>query len=152
MFAGDDAFEAARLELETDLPRLDVLRGRLGQSAAELAQALDTAAGAYKRLTLLRCYASLRSDTDTRDARYQAMRQQVDHLATRVAERVAWIRPEILALEPESVESFIAAEPKRRGGGANPRRDRLARPRAVVALQRAAQRRDAAPRSHAFQR
>jgi oligoendopeptidase F len=112
LFADDRAFERARAELEALLPSLESARGRLGESAARLADALAEITDAYRRFGLLRSYASLKADLDTRDGERQALRQSIGLLATDLSGRLAWLRPELLSLEPETLESFITEEPR----------------------------------------
>lgn len=113
LFADDGGFERAKRELRHEvLPTLQQVRGRLSQSAAILADALDAVAAATQRLRLLHCYASLKSDRDVRQAAYQAMRQEVELLATDLAERTAFLRPEILELAQGTVQRFLEAEPR----------------------------------------
>jgi len=112
IFGDDDAFERAKLALETDLPALDALAGRLSESAGRLADVLEEHSDVVQRFALLRCYAALRSDADTRVESYQVMRQSVELLATELSRKTAFVRPEILALEPETIEGFINVEPR----------------------------------------
>ena len=85
VFDGDGALEEAKRDLEAEIPALDQWRGRLAESPAILADALDRITDAYRRFAALRCYTSLRSDVDTRVARHRATRQAVDLLATRLS-------------------------------------------------------------------
>ncbi|HXV74745.1 MAG TPA: M3 family oligoendopeptidase [Candidatus Polarisedimenticolaceae bacterium] len=112
IYADDAAFLAARRELEAVVPTLDRWRGRLAGDPAVLADALDVVTDAYRRFASLRCYASLRSDRDTRIAANHARRQQLDLLAAELSSRLAYLRPEILAAEPRMIEQAIVAEPR----------------------------------------
>jgi oligoendopeptidase F len=112
LFADDATFERAKRELGSALLGLSRWRGKLTESAALLAEALDEIDSSRKRFALLRSYSSLKSDADTRVAAYQAMRESVDLLATEFARQVAFVRPEILAAEPERLEQFISEEPR----------------------------------------
>jgi oligoendopeptidase F len=112
IFNDDESFERARAALVAAAPELDRWRGRLAESAATLADALEKIAGAYQDYYRLRCYASLCSDRDTRVVAYQAMRQGVELLGTELSSRLAFVRPEILSTEPETLESFIRQEPR----------------------------------------
>ncbi len=112
IFAGESALLNSKRELESEIPTLDRWHGRLAESPAILADALDRITDAYRRYAALRCYASLRSDEDTRVARNQASRQEIDLLATKLSSQVSYLRPEILALEPMRIEEFLATEPR----------------------------------------
>jgi oligoendopeptidase F len=113
LYADDGAFETAKTEfLETLLPPVDAQRGRLLSSAGALADALEAISRARRRLQRLHCYAALKSDEDTRVGTYQAMRQQVQLHATELSKRASYLRPEILAGEPETLERFLEQEPR----------------------------------------
>jgi oligoendopeptidase F len=113
LFADDGAFETDKSEFrETMLPPVGTYRGRLLSSAGVLADALDTISRARRRLQRLHCYAALRSDEDTRVGTRQAMRQEVQLLATELSKRSSYLRPEILAGEPATLGRFVAQEPR----------------------------------------
>jgi len=113
LFADDTAFEQAKQTfIENVLPRVDRHRDRLLESAEILLEALETDSAAVQDLQLLHCYAALKSDGDIRIAVYQAMRQEVDLLATDLSRRQSFLRPEILAGDPERIEQFLQQEPR----------------------------------------
>ena len=114
LFADDDAFEAARAKLDQHVPDLERFKGRPASSAGCLAEALDEITETYKKFALLRCYASLNADGDTRIASREAMRQGVDLLATAISGRIAYLRPEILEMRPETIETFIRQDERLR--------------------------------------
>jgi oligoendopeptidase F len=113
LFEDDDTFERARSEFATaHLPLLDRYRGRLAESAAVLADALEADAAALERLYRLHAYANMRADEDLRRPAGQAMRQQVELLGTEVSKRRAFLRPEILSAQPSLIEAWIREEPR----------------------------------------
>ena len=109
LYESPEAFDASKREFrETVLPPIDRFRGRLLSSAGVHADALDAADDARNRLQLLLCYASLKSDEDTRVATDQARRLEAHLLATELSKRIAYLRPEILAGDPKTLEGFLA--------------------------------------------
>jgi len=113
LFADDAAFERAKEEFrDGTLPGVDRHRGRLFESAASLAEALEATSAASEQLQLLHCYAALKSDRDIRVATYQAMRQEVELLGTDLSGRAAFLHPEILAGSVEQIEQFLEQEPR----------------------------------------
>ncbi len=110
IFADDASFEKAKQELSESLPSLEQWSGRLGESAATLADALEQITATFKMLARLRCYTALRSDRDTRNVGNQALRQEIEMLATDVLRAISYLRPELLAMEEERIESFITEE------------------------------------------
>ena len=113
LFADDDAFERHKREFQENLlSSVDGFEGRLVESAATLADALDAVCRAREQLQLLHCYASMRSDGDTRVSACQAMRREVELLSTDLSKRLAFLNPEILATDPQTIEAFLDAEPR----------------------------------------
>jgi oligoendopeptidase F len=113
LFADGEVFASARRELrDRDLPPLEAFRGRLLESASVLAEALEAIDAALERLHLLYSYASMKSDADMRVAANQALRQEIQLLATDFSKRTSWVRPEILAGDPATIEAFLAVEPR----------------------------------------
>lgn len=87
-------------------------RGRLGESAAVLADVLEATADFSRRLGRVQTYAMLRADLDMRDGEREAHRQQLDLLNTRYSVNLSWMRPELLALPEATIESFLDSEPR----------------------------------------
>lgn len=113
LYPDDGAFRAAKDAFRTDLlPRIDQYRGKLLDSPQALADALVFDGEALEELHLLHTYASLRADEDLRVGQAQAMRQEVELLATDVSQRRAFLRPELLAAAPSRIEEYLAAEPR----------------------------------------
>lgn len=112
LFPSDDAWRTAKAELAAEVDRAETGKGTLASSAAALAAALEAQSELRKRLLRLWSYASMRADEDTRDAGALAMKNEISQLSTDLAARSAWIDPEILALEPATLERFFAGEPR----------------------------------------
>ncbi|MDH3627059.1 MAG: oligoendopeptidase F [Acidobacteriota bacterium] len=112
IFPDSAAIRAERQALQGSLDGLTDGQGRLGESAAILADALEASTEAWRRVAKLRCFAMLQSDTDIRNAAAQALREEIDLLTTDLSGRVAWIRPEILALPSSTLETYLDEEPR----------------------------------------
>ncbi len=113
IFPDDQAFEQAKRELRAALPTaLAPFRGRLIESATTLADGLTALNLVQQRLQRIQCYASMNADADTRDARRQAVRHEAQLLSTEFGERAAFFRPEIVAMDRETLEEFLETEPR----------------------------------------
>jgi oligoendopeptidase F len=112
IYKDEAAFNKAKQELRDSFPSLDSHKGQLSESAATLAAALEESTEAYKKLALLRTYTNLKSDLDTRVAKYQAMRQEIDLLATELSRILSYMRPEILEIDEDTIDGFIQQEPR----------------------------------------
>src|SRR6185503_8161045 len=88
------------------------LKGTLGRSPADLLKAMELSSRISKELNRVYVYASMFADQDTRDSKYQAMKQEITQVGTDVSAATAWIEPEILKMDRATVETFIKSEPK----------------------------------------
>src|SRR5262249_12031962 len=68
IYPNDAAWRSAKEKLQKDLPQFSQFKGRLGQSAGVLADALARMYAFDKELNRLYTYASLLADQDTRDS------------------------------------------------------------------------------------
>ena len=112
IYPDDQAWRSAKEQLAKELPQMKMFQGKLGTSAATLANALDKYFGFDKHLSRLYVYAQMLSDQDTRDATHLGMKQEMIQLAAAEAAEVAFLEPEILRFEKGKVEKFIRSEPR----------------------------------------
>lgn len=112
LYASPEAWEAERQALESEMTKIADYKGTLGDSAQSLADALDFLSGLAKRAAQLYVYASLKADEDTRIQENLARRQLGQQLFSRLGEETAWTTPEILSIGADTIEAFIAAEPR----------------------------------------
>lgn len=111
IYPGLDDWNAARGRIETQVEALTAWRGRLGESAAALREALDAVSAAEKALARLFVFAFLKADEDRRAADAQERRGLAAALRSRFGETVAFVSPELLRVGSETIERFIAEEP-----------------------------------------
>ena len=112
LYPTDEAWRAAKNAIETDLARLKPYAGRLGTGATVLADALETVTRLSKEFSRAYVYASMTSDTDTRVAKYQGLQQEMTQLGAAMAAEAAFIEPEVLGLGRDTVDRFLAGEPR----------------------------------------
>lgn len=108
------AWRAAKEAITRKLPRMRDYETRLGSSAQELVDALDGAFRLDKEIARLSVYAGMLSDQDTREARPQGMQQEMQQLAADFKAQTAYMEPELLRVGIDTLERFIASEPKLR--------------------------------------
>jgi len=111
LYATDAAWLAERDAVLASLPKLAAFKGRLGESAATLRDALQAASDILRRGARLGAYANLKADEDLQDAKSQERNQLALALTGQAAEAAAWINPELLKLGAAKLDGFIAAEP-----------------------------------------
>ena len=116
LYASVEAWSAAYAKTRAQAEQLDHFKGSLGKDASDMLKALSAISDAQLQAARLAVYASLQGDEDTRVAAAQERRQQAQALQTMIAEKTAWVAPEIVALGQAKVDSFLEsnAELRRR--------------------------------------
>ena len=107
--------EAWRKELNEITPRfneVEKFKGTLTQSAANLLKALEYSSALSKQASKLSIYASMNSDLDTRNMKYSGMKQELQQVFSTFSAKSAFIDPEILTANWETIDRFIKSEPK----------------------------------------
>lgn len=112
IYPNDAAWRAAKDKITADIPQLKQFQGKLGSSAASLADALDRSYAISKELGRAYVYAGLLADQDTRDADRQGMQQEMTQVGAAFSAAVAYMEPEILEFEKGTTVRFIANEPR----------------------------------------
>jgi oligoendopeptidase F len=112
IYPSDEAWREQKEKLAAELPQLRAFQGALRSSASKLADALELQSRFEKELTRFFLYASLSSDQDTRVSTYQAMEQEMIQLSSALGTEAAFIEPEILKIDDETIERFLSQEPR----------------------------------------
>ncbi|MEW6756986.1 MAG: oligoendopeptidase F [Acidobacteriota bacterium] len=112
IYATPEMWEASKAELQKGIPRMAGFKGRLGESAGTLYEALSALAGLDKELSRLLSYAAMTYDQDTRVSANLERLQAGEQVAAEFGAAVSYLRPEILAMDPARVEAFVAEEPR----------------------------------------
>jgi oligoendopeptidase F len=112
IFTSDDEWQGQKEALIGQLPLLSRFAGKLGDSAQSLADCLDLVTRLSKEYARLYCYASMRADEDTRDAKYLAMDQEIAQVGTDFSTRIAFLHPEVLRLGRGIIDQFLHEEPR----------------------------------------
>ena len=112
LFATQAAWRSALQGVDRRLPELAAYKGRVGESPESLAGALSTAMDLKKDAVRVFVYAMMKSDEDTRVAGNAALQQEAEQLVTRLRSASSFIDPEILAMDPKTVEAFALKEPR----------------------------------------
>ncbi|MDI9469054.1 MAG: oligoendopeptidase F [Bacillota bacterium] len=110
IFADDAAQAAAQTAIEAELPALAAYAGRLGESAATLADALILRDDLERRLSLVYLYAHLRHDEDSQNQTYVALEARARALVTRYRTATSWLAPELAMLDPALLTRFQAED------------------------------------------
>jgi len=109
IYASDKMWSEAKLKLAAQFDRVLKYKGKLATSSSLLA-CLDFHSRLAKELDRLQSYAAMKSDEDTRNSKYLAMRQEVEQLITDYRSKASFIEPEIAKMNEWMVDKFIRKE------------------------------------------
>ena len=101
------AWEAARMAAAEQITQLAKLQGTLGQSSQSLLKASDQISAVYKEVVRVYIHASLRADTDTRNAENEERSQLAANLFTDFSAAISWYNPELLAIGEKKIALFL---------------------------------------------
>ncbi len=111
LFASDDAWEEALKQFASRIDGYAAFRGKLGDDAMSLANCLKFDSELERVGEPIGIYAFLKTTEDQTDGTYQGMMGRFRSIATRASEAASYIRPEIMAIPAETMETFLTAEP-----------------------------------------
>lgn len=107
IYKTDEDFYKDVEEVKKLLEKTKTYKGRILQSANSLYDFLKTSEKLERKFLKLSVYASLKSDEDTRVAKYQEMSKVGDNLFAEIAKELSFITPEILSEDYEKVQAYI---------------------------------------------
>ena len=112
VFPSLDAWEAEFTRVEGLLPGLMAYQGRLGESAAVLAEALEREQAVGTALSRVNLYASMGRYADLGDQAAAALASRAGGLYARVGSAVSFYEPELLTLSHATLTEWMDSEPK----------------------------------------
>ncbi|MEM9409900.1 MAG: oligoendopeptidase F [Planctomycetota bacterium] len=107
LFDGDEQWEESFTQWEAMVPGFEKYEGTLGNSAADLAACLTFDSEVDRLGERLGNYAFLRTAEDQANTDYQRMMGRFQNVATKAAEAASFIRPEIMAIDSETLNQFL---------------------------------------------
>ena len=110
LYASDAAWEAAFVAAQKRIEELASHKGTLGRDAATMLAAYRDISDTMKDAYRVYQFAALKRDEDQRVPEAQARFGRVQALLAGLGENTSWISPELLAIGPEKIESFLKAE------------------------------------------
>ena len=110
MVAEDSQWEQMFKEASGEINEYASYKGRLADSADTLYACLSFDDRLSQRIERLYVYARMRSDEDTTVQRYQDMFSRAQTLSYRAAENSSFLVPEILSMDRELLEQYMAAD------------------------------------------
>lgn len=110
IYPSDAAWQEAKQKFLKELPAVQTYQGTLGKSADRLLGCLDLMGRLNKEFARLFSYANLSFDQDMRVPSSAALQQETGQLGAMFGETSAFIEPEILAIDPAVVHSFVGSD------------------------------------------
>jgi oligoendopeptidase F len=109
LFKSDALWETEYTQASDRLPRFELFKGRLAESAKALREFLAFDAEFSRLLDRLGNFAHLRTSEDQGNSVAQRLRGKFQHLATKYSEATSWFRPELMALPAATVDAYLAS-------------------------------------------
>jgi oligoendopeptidase F len=109
IYATDDEWEQAFEDVQSKLDDLEAYEGRLTESGDTLLEALELRDEVYRQAEKVSSYARMRSDEDTRDQDYQALRARASSLMADVSSATSFFDPEIQDCTREELDELMAS-------------------------------------------
>ncbi|MFC1757827.1 oligoendopeptidase F [Planctomycetota bacterium] len=110
LYPSDDAWQSDLEKAKEAVPKYEPFKGQLA-SVDKLGELLDFDSEVDHVLERLGCYAYLRSTEDQKSDAAQRMVAQFQNVASRAAEASSFIRPELLLIPADEMDTMIA-DPK----------------------------------------
>lgn len=105
--SNDDSWNEARQKLTAGFSQISSFAGKLSDSSELLFNCLELLNRIRKEYVRLACYASMKSDLDTRDAEYLAMDQQMGQIGSDLSALSSFVEPEILSIGRDRIERVL---------------------------------------------
>lgn len=112
LFQSDEAWRDALNEIKGRLDEVEKFKGTLTKSPEDLLKALEYNTEISKMASKLSSYVSMNSDLDTRNMKYSAMKQELQQMFSNFGAKSAFMDPEILSADWETIDGLIKQEPK----------------------------------------
>lgn len=112
IYPSDEAWTKAFEDVKDRTEKIEAAyKGKLNTSAKTLFGFLTEQADLNKEFSRVYSYASMKSDQDTREAKYLAKLQELSQAIALIGSKLAFVNPEILAMGKDKVDQFAKEEP-----------------------------------------
>lgn len=112
LYKNDASYNEARNHLAASIEKIASYKGRLGESATTLLQAMELFSNTRKEAMRMAVFAGLIKDEDLRNAAAMERSQELDLLFSKLSQASSYVNPEILSVGEAKIMAYIAAEPK----------------------------------------
>ena len=112
LFESVEAWDAERQTLLEEIPSLAAHEDGFGEDAASVADFMENVSALARRAYSVASYANLNSDEDLRDGERRGRRGQASVMLSEFSQAIAWADPAVLEIGEETIEAFIAEDPR----------------------------------------
>jgi oligoendopeptidase F len=112
VFKTDEAWKTAKDKLIAELPKIETFKGKIMKSATNLLEFLEYSYNLNKETSKLYVYSLSLADLDVRDMKYSSMQKELQQIFTDFSAKSAYVEPEILNSEWNTVEKYMNEQPK----------------------------------------
>ncbi|MCA9175950.1 MAG: oligoendopeptidase F [Planctomycetales bacterium] len=109
LYPNEEAWEAGLRELESRIAGFAAYQGRLAESPAVLAELLQFDADTDRLAERVAIYASLRTTEDQANSAAQRNMGRFESIGSRLDQAASFIRPELLAIDDQTMERFLGS-------------------------------------------
>ncbi|MDF2910387.1 MAG: pepF [Sporolactobacillus laevolacticus] len=102
-----EAWESAFQKVKDLIAEAEQFKGKIGESADTLYALLQKQDEITELLYKVYVYAHMKNDENTADATFQALHDRAGNLAAVAGSKLAFVVPEILAIDPETLKVFL---------------------------------------------
>jgi len=107
LYKNIDEWQKDKQAIETQIKKISEFKGKLGENANTLYNALRLYFDTYKSFYKLSDYANRVSDEDLRNSENQSLTQITNTLGTQFGESSSYLSPELLSLPQDRIKNFF---------------------------------------------
>lgn len=107
LFHSEEDWKVVARSIRDRLPQISAFQGRIAESAESFERVLRLYLELMRDTEKMYAYARLMSDTDLANSGYQANVQEAMSVYTSFAAATAFMQPELIAIEPSRLNSFM---------------------------------------------
>ncbi len=111
IYPTDEAWQQDVDKLEQQMEAFAGYQGCLSQGSGKLMEVLNDYCRMSQRFGRIYVYATMRFHEDMGNAKYQGLSGQSESLQVKLGSVCAWMQPELLAMDWETLEGYLKEEP-----------------------------------------
>jgi oligoendopeptidase F len=111
LYPSDESWTEAKKKVLKQIDKIPSFKGTLAESSSKMLACFKFMDEIRKEMRRLSSYSWNKFNQDTRDSKYQAMKQETNHLFTKFNTNAAFMEPEIAAIDESTIQKFIRNEP-----------------------------------------